>query len=156
VTAVLLDTGPLVAFLSRRDRYHDWARQELAAVSPPLLTCESVVSEACFLLQGQPGGRAAVLELLRRGLVAIAFNLEREAVAVQRLLTRYQDVPMDLADACLVRLAELSAGGVLLTLDSDFCVYRMLGRQVIPVRMPGELGRARKERLSSRPPSRLN
>jgi predicted nucleic acid-binding protein len=150
VTAVLLDTGPLVAFLSRRDRYHEWARQELATAAPPVLTCESVVSEACFLLRKQPGGRAAVLELLSRGLVAVAFNLEREAVAVQRLLTRYQDVPMDLADACLVRLAELSAGGVLLTLDSDFTVYRMHGRQVIPIRIPGELRRARSGRPSRR------
>jgi predicted nucleic acid-binding protein len=140
---VLLDTGPLVALLSRRDRYHDWARQEMAAVNPPLLTCESVLSEACFLLRQRPDGRTAVLELARRGLVAAAFDLDREAAAVQKLLGRYGDVPMDLADACLVRLAELTAGSVLLTLDSDFRIYRMHGRQVIPVRMPRELRRPR-------------
>jgi uncharacterized protein len=147
---VLLDTGPLVAFLKRRDRYHDWARQEMAAVSPPLLTCESVLSEACFLVRHEPGGRTAVLDLVRRGLVAVAFDLGREAAAVQKLLGRYADVPMDLADACLVRLAELTSGSVLLTLDSDFGIYRMHGRQVIPVRIPSELRRAR----SMRPPRR--
>lgn len=143
---VLLDTGPLVALLKRRDRYHDWARQEVATVSPPLLTCESVLSEACFLLRKEPDGRAAVLELLRRGLVAVAFDLDRETAAVQKLLARYGNVPMDLADACLVRLAELTAGSVLLTLDSDFRIYRMHGRQVIPVRMPSELRRPQSNR----------
>ncbi len=143
---VLLDTGPLVAFLKRRDRYHEWARRELAAVTPPLLTCESVLSEGCFLLRQQPNGRSAVLELVRRGLVAVAFDLEREATAVQKLLARYGNVPMDLADACLVRLAELTAGSVLLTLDSDFGIYRMHGRQVIPMRMPRELQRPRSGR----------
>lgn len=136
---VLLDTGPLVALLKRRDRYHEWARQEVAALPPPLLTCESVLSEACFLLRQERSGRTAVLELLRRGLIAVAFDLGREADAVQKLLARYGNVPMGLADACLVRLAELTAGSVLLTLDSDFRIYRMHGRQVIPLRIPGEL-----------------
>lgn len=139
--SLLLDTGPLVALLNRRDRFHDWARGEVSVVTPPLLTCESVLSEACFLLRQTPGGRTAVLELLRRGLIAIAFELEREAAAVEKLLARYSSVPMALADACLVRMAELTAGSVLLTLDSDFGIYRMHGRQVIPVRIPPDLHR---------------
>lgn len=142
----LLDTGPLVAALSRRDRFHGWARRELAEIAPPLLTCEAVLSEACFLLRRVPEGPAAVLELVRRGLVSVALDLNREARAVQKLLTRYSAVPMSLADACLVRLAETTSASLLLTLDSDFGVYRMHGRQVIPVRMPGELVRRRSRR----------
>lgn len=58
---VLLDTGPLVAFTNRRDRYYEWAKTEWALISPPLLTCEAVITEACFLLQTLYGGAEAVL-----------------------------------------------------------------------------------------------
>jgi predicted nucleic acid-binding protein len=71
---VILDTGPLVAFLNGRDRCHEWAMLQWAQIDPPLLTCEAVLSEACFLLRGIEGGQAAVLELLRRGVVHLAFN----------------------------------------------------------------------------------
>jgi predicted nucleic acid-binding protein len=137
----LLDTGPLVALLNRRDRYHDWARRELDTHRPPLLTCEPVLSEACYLLRADAKGPAAVLELVRRGALRVAFDLDQEAAAVQRLLASYADVPMDLADACLVRMAEQNPASFLLTLDTDFRIYRMHGRQVIPLRMPGELRR---------------
>jgi predicted nucleic acid-binding protein len=142
--SVLLDTGPLVAFLNRGDRHHGWARSELGRVTPPLLTCEAVVSEACFLLRRLPDGPYAVLELVRRGLLSTAFDLGREAALVQKLLARYAEVPMSLADACLVRLAEINPASFVLTLDSDFALYRMHGRQVIPVRMPGEVRAGRR------------
>jgi len=132
----LLDTGPLVAFLNRRDRFHAWAVAQLAEIEPPLLTCEAVLSEACFLLRHDPVGPDAVLELVHDNLVQVGFHLQAEIVALRRLVRRYSQVPMSLADACLVRLAELHAGSVLLTLDSDFKIYRMHGRQVVPTLMP--------------------
>ena len=131
-----MDTGPLVAFLNRRDRYHDWATSQLAKVAPPLATCEAVVTEACHLLRNAPGGAEAVLELVHRGLLRLSFQLEEEIEPVSRLMARYANVPMSLADGCLVRLMELKAQSTLLTLDSDFKVYRMHGRQVIPTRIP--------------------
>ncbi len=134
---VLVDTGPLVAFLNRRDRHHAWARDQLARVKPPILTCEAVLSEACFLLRGHPTGAAAVLELLERGLLEVTFDLGEEASRVRDIVTRYANLPASLADACLVRMAELHARSRLLTLDSDFKIYRMHGRKVIPVIMPG-------------------
>lgn len=144
----LLDTGPLVALLNRKDRYHDWARHELDAHHSPLLTCEPVLSEACYLLRADARGPAAVLELVRRGAIRIAFDLDQEAVAVQRLMASFADLPMDLADACLVRMAEQNPASLLLTLDTDFRVYRMHGRQMIPLRMPAEL---RRQPLRRRP-----
>lgn len=133
---VILDTGPLVALLNRRDRYHAWARDRFADIEPPLTTCEAVVVEACHLLRGQPGGDRVVLDVLRRDVVKIDFALRDEIVSVQELRTRYANVPMDLADACLVRMAELSSGSVVLTIDSDFAIYRMHGRRVIPTISP--------------------
>jgi predicted nucleic acid-binding protein len=131
-----LDAGPLVAFLNRRDRYHAWATEQLAGVRPPLLTCEAVLSEACFLLRRLDGAVDAVFRLLERGLICVGLRLADEAPSVRRLLARYRRVPMSLADACLVRLAELHADSAVLTLDHDFRIYRKSGRQTIPTLIP--------------------
>jgi predicted nucleic acid-binding protein len=138
-SSVLIDTGPLVAFLNRRDRFHDWTVKEMAQVEPPLFTCEAVVSEACFLLQRGAGNADPLLDLLDRGLIALEFRLAEERSNVRTLMNRYRDQGMSLADACLVRMSELVTNCTLLTLDSDFRIYRRSGRQVIPVRMPREL-----------------
>ncbi len=133
---VLLDTGPLVAFLNRRDLFHAWAVAEWSEIEPPLSTCEPVLSEACFLLRRFVGGPEAVVQLVKRGVVTVPFRVADEAGAVAKLLTRYASVPMSLADACLVRMAESSAESAVLTLDADFRVYRKHGRQVVPVVIP--------------------
>jgi predicted nucleic acid-binding protein len=134
--AALLDTGPLVAFLNRRDRFHAWAVAQLDEIEPPLLTCEPVLSEACFLLRHDPAGPAAVLDLVHDDLLRVGLHVPDEIVALRRLVRKYAALPISLADACLIRMAELNAGSVLLTLDSDFKIYRMHGRQVVPTRIP--------------------
>jgi predicted nucleic acid-binding protein len=129
----LVDTGPIVAFLSRQDRHHDWAMGALASVAPPMLTCEAVLSEAVFLL----GGSDRVLELVQRGVVGVPFRLDTEVGAIRTLLKRYQDVRIDLADACLIRMTEIHDDSVVMTLDSEFRdVFRRRGRQAIPTIMP--------------------
>lgn len=133
---VIVDTGPLVAFLSKRDTWHDWAVAQLSAIEPPIETCEAVVSEAAFLLRADPRGSDALLELVERNLVICAFHLDDALEHVRRLMKRYQDVPMSLADACLVRMTEERRASKVLTLDSDFRRYRRLGRQVIPLITP--------------------
>ena len=136
---VIVDTGPLVALVDRRDRYHEWASTQLGPTAAPLLTCEPVLTEACFLLQALRGGSAAVLELVSRSALLISFSLGEEATAVARLLARYGNVPMTLADACLVRMSERLAGCVVATLDGDFAIYRRHGRQIVPRIMPTDL-----------------
>lgn len=133
---IILNTGPLVALLNLRDTYHDWAKAQFAEIEPPLLSCEAVISEACFLLRALPGGPRTVLDLLNRGVIEIPFHLVEEADPVMRLLTRYASVPMALADACLVRMTEQHAKSTVITLDNDFLVYRKHGRQVVPTIMP--------------------
>ena len=125
-----------MAFLNSRDRYHEWSKDAFAEIDAPVLTCEAVLSEACFLLRSARGGGEAVLKLVDRGLVRLPFRLEAEAGSVRRLLSRYSNVPISLADACLVRMSEQVSDSVLLTLDRDFKVYRKHGRNVIPTRMP--------------------
>lgn len=132
----IVDTGPLVALLDRKDRYHGWVKAQLESIDPPLDTCEAVLSEAAFLLSHVPGGPQALLELLAKGLVIVSFSLQSEAQAIQQLLLRYANVPMSLADACLVRLTEIHTESLLLTLDSDFQIYRRHRRLVIPLLLP--------------------
>jgi predicted nucleic acid-binding protein len=132
----LLDTGPLVAFLNESDQHHKWAIDQWASLPPPLLACEPVLTEACFLVQRNGGNPGNVLVLLQRGVLKCSFTVEQEASALETLMRRYHDTPMSLADACLVRLAELHQDCRLFTLDRDFTRYRRHGRQVIPLLAP--------------------
>lgn len=132
--SVLVDTGLLTALLSRRDRHHEWAKRTAIHRPPPWKTCEAVLSEAFFLLG--TAGRPALSALLERGQLVPAFDLASELSAVLGLLGKYQSVPMSLADACLVRMAETLPSPVLLTTDSDFRVYRRHSRQIVPTIMP--------------------
>ncbi len=131
-----VDTGPLVAFLNRDDEFHDWAVATLERHKPPLLACEATISEACFLLRRTPQGGDAVLEMLNRGLVTLPFRLTQELPAVRSLMSKYASVPMALADACLVRMAELDDELAVITLDRDFAIYRKHGRDALSVVMP--------------------
>ena len=104
---LLLDTGPLVAFLDRRDVYHRWAHERFANTYSPLLTCESVISEACFLTRGIPSGNESVLRLWEQGIVLVPFSMQQELTTVLALVQRYRNVPLSCADASLVRMSEL-------------------------------------------------
>src|SRR5437879_6497976 len=130
----LVDAGFLVALLSRRDTHHQWAVAQAPGHAPPWRTCEAVLSEAFHLLgaRGAPGLSA----LLRRRSVLAAFDLAKDLEAVLKLMQKYSDVPMSLADACLVRMAETFAGPILLTTDTDFRIYRRHSRHVVPCAMP--------------------
>ncbi len=130
---VLLDAGPLVAFLDRREREHERVVGVMQGLPAPLVTVEPVLTEACFLLRGVPGGARAVLQLVRDGLLVVPFRVADEAQALEELLQKYADVPMSLADACLVRAAELHRGARVFTLDSDFHVYRLHRRRPVPL-----------------------
>lgn len=101
-----------------------------------MFTCEAVISEACFLLRRASGGQDAVLATLGRGVLRVDFRLADEVVALQGLMARFANVPMSLADACLVRMTELDTRSTVLTLDGDFKVYRRNRRQAIPTIMP--------------------
>ena len=133
---IIVDTGPLVAAINRKDKFHTWAVQQLRIIQGPLYTCEAVISEGSFLLQSVYGGQQALLAWLAQGLVVVDFHLSDEIAAVQALMQQYESVPMSLADACLVRMAELRPGSDVFTIDTDFVIYRLNRNQLIPVIMP--------------------
>ena len=131
---VLVDAGFLVALLSNRDTHHQWAVTQADGLPPPWSTCEAVLSEAYHLI-GLHGG-PSLGALLRRSALVVAFELAESVGPVTKLIEKYSDVPMSLADACLVRMTETFADPVILTTDKDFRVYRRHSRQVIPCITP--------------------
>jgi uncharacterized protein len=135
---IIADTGPLVAYLDRSDQHHAWAKEVMATLTEPLLTCDAVLAEVTFLLQR--GGIAAGLpmRMIERGLLVSEFSIASEAASLRALLERYHDVPMSLADACVVRISELHRAVKVWTTDSDFTIYRRNRRSIIPLIMPVE------------------
>lgn len=130
----LVDAGFVVALLSRRDAHHRWAVAQTPRLAPPWGTCEAVLSEAFHLLGAR--GAPALSALLRRRVVVVVFDFADDLEPVLKLMQKYADVSMSLADACLVRMTEMCSDPVILTTDADFRMYRRHGRQVIPCVMP--------------------
>jgi uncharacterized protein len=135
-TKVLLDTGALIGYLNRKDQHHAWAVESWAALTEPLCTCEAVLSEAVFSLQSEGMSLDSIIHYLDSGIIRLDFALEENRADVLQLLRKYADQPMSLADACLVRMAELSNNCQVFTTDKDFLVYRRKGRHVIPLLAP--------------------
>ena len=133
---ILIDTGPIVAFLSAEEAVHEWAVSQFSALPTPFATCEPVLAETFFLLSRHPDGPRRFFELLASGLLVVDFSILAEQQNLAALIRKYRDLPMSLADACLVRMAELHPDASVFTLDSHFRVYRKNGRQTIPVILP--------------------
>jgi len=133
---ILADTGPLVAFLHEDDRYHSWAVEQFATQRLPFYTCEAVLTETAYILDRLGLAPQTVFDLILSGAVVVNFEMEKEAVRLRKLMDRYADRPMDMADACLVRMAELEANSHILTIDSDFYVYRKHRTAALSVIMP--------------------
>jgi predicted nucleic acid-binding protein len=130
----IADSGLIIAALDRRDPYHHWAAHAFRHASP-FFTCDAVLAEAAAVTEAP----LLVLQLVARGDVILdpAFVLAAELAHVLALATKYVDRPMDLADACLVRMSELTRQCKIWTLDrSDFAVYRRHGRQAVPCEFP--------------------
>ncbi|GAB5534326.1 MAG: PIN domain-containing protein [Rubricoccaceae bacterium] len=133
---VLLDTGPLVASLDRSELNHKWSVEAMQRHSAPLLTCDAVIVEAVYILRSKNIDPKPLFELLICGAVSVVYSLQQEIEPIQQLMEQYADTPMDLADACLVRMSELYPESLFLTLDSDFYTYRRNRTEAIDVIRP--------------------
>ena len=122
--AILLDTGVIVALLDRSERNHAACVKAVETAAAPLVTCEAVIAESCYLLRKQAGAADAILENVKTGVFQIPLQLSQATASLQRLFRKYRDREMDLADACLVHLAGELQTGEILTLDHDFEIYR--------------------------------
>lgn len=128
----IADTGFLVAFLNRRDRFHLWAVELASDIDSPLFTCEAVLAETVF----HTGSAASVLHLIREGLISLRFDVDAYQERLDVLARRYADRNPDLADLCLICMSEQFVSRPVITVDGDFKIYRRHQREVIPVLMP--------------------
>jgi uncharacterized protein len=124
---VIADTGFWLALANRKDRHHNTAQQRLESLDEALVTTWPVVTETCYLLLDRlgPASVQRYIHSLAVGAFDV-FDLQREdAPRIAELITKYADLPMDLADASLVILAEhLGHGRILSTDQRDFATYR--------------------------------
>lgn len=136
-TTIIVDTGPLVASLNPDDPHHSWSVKQIRKLNAPFLTCEVVLTETFHLLfRRSYNGTEKFLELLNSNLLTIDFNLMSERETLSRLIHKYRDLPMSLADACLVRMAEMNRGARVFTLDQHFRIYKTPSRRQVPVILP--------------------
>ena len=128
MTAAIVDTGPLVAFFDRAEQHHRWVAERIEELDAPLLVCEPVLAETMYLLARHAKAQDAMFELVQNGALRVAFRIDEHVGALRTLLQKYRDTPMSLADACIVRMSEIHDRHAVLTLDSDFLIYRKHGR----------------------------
>lgn len=133
---MLIDAGPLAALLDADEQHHEWALAKWRSRLAPVLTCEAVISECTFLLARNGCSPARLLTMIERGALRLDFALAREAGLIRDLMDHYGNVPMSLADACLVRMSEKHERCRVFTLDSDFEIYRRHRRRSIPLLIP--------------------
>jgi predicted nucleic acid-binding protein len=133
---ILVDTGPLVAYLQDDEQHHAWTVERFSTLRPPFFTCEAVLAEACFLIARGGGNPDVLFELVERGLIRVSFQLDNETPRIRELMRKYKDLPMSLADACLIRMTEQTTDCLVVTLDGHFRFYRRHGRKVVPVLLP--------------------
>lgn len=133
---ILADTGAIVALIDPRDQHHSWAKATFRNLPACLLTCDAVISESHHLLGKVPNGRDTLRDFLRLKVLESAFDLSSQLSSLLALLAKYEDTPMDFADACLVRMSENLPDSTVWTVDSDFRIYRRSNRRIIPVLAP--------------------
>ncbi len=129
VVSGLIDTGAILALLDRDDRWHGACVEALRTLRLPLLTSSAVLTELFHLVGARPRDDDAAWAILRSGAVSVASIDDTDLPALNALMVRYRDRPMDFADATLVHLAERESLTSVFTVDhDDFETYR-IGRR---------------------------
>lgn len=136
MTLTLVDTGAIIAAINKNDPYHEWAKDHFEKLSKPFLTCEPVITESAFLLKRSNHSPRPIYDLIHGDHLKVLCIISNDSEQLEQLQQTYSDTPMSLADACLVRMSEIYADSAVLTIDSDFHVYRRNKNQVIPIIMP--------------------
>jgi len=134
--SAIVDTGPLVAWFDRSEPHHEWAVRTMETLGPPLLVCEPVLTEAAHLLRRNPNAQDSLLAAVESGALSLAFVAAEHIASLRALRRKYRDTPMSLADACIVRMAELHDRHAVFTLDSDFTIYRKHGKSPLALIRP--------------------
>ena len=134
---ILADTGPLVALIHQDDNEHSICKETFLTFSEPLGTVWPVLTEAMYLLSFSWVAQNALWEMTQAGAVEILSLGTDDVARMRELMRKYRDLPMDLADACVVRMTELYDRCKVWTVDrADYTAYRRYGRQTVPCEFP--------------------
>lgn len=136
--SIIVDTGPLVAFLDKSDQYNYNVGRAFAELEPPFFTTEAVITETLFLLQRGKINPNGLFEIIVQGDIIIKPVLnERQGIEnIRELIQSYNNVPASFADASLIYLYENLINASLFTLDSDFAIYRTSSGKLIQTVLP--------------------
>jgi predicted nucleic acid-binding protein len=126
---LLLDTSALVGLLDRSQNIHKACVDFYRTWQERVVTTEAVLTESTYLLSEVPGGKVACIDFIVKGGVVLVPSTEVSLLRCRTLIEKYCDLPMDLADATLVVLAEELNTDLIFTADRDFGVYRIRGRK---------------------------
>ncbi len=132
----IVDAGPLIAYFHPRDEHHAWAVETFKQINSRLITCEPVLTEAFYMLSDLPNGIDLMAGFCASDALQVDFRVLNEIAAVRELLHKYRNVPMDLADGCLVFLAEEHPQASIITTDRDFLLYRTRSRRQLRLIAP--------------------
>jgi predicted nucleic acid-binding protein len=135
MSQTIMDSGPLVAWFSKRDSHHEWATRVIDDLPVGAFVCEAVLAEVCHLVAKDSVPGATVLKLVEQNDLLLV-SLVGEISPIRALMERYKDAPMDFADACVVRMAELNPGTPVCTTDSHFRFYRKSSGEIIALVAP--------------------
>ena len=131
---LVIDTGPLIALLDRSERNHAGCVEVLRKWRGKIITTEAVLTEALYLLNATSQAQQNCLELFTREAILLLPSSPQSLRRVATLMKKYQDVPMDYADATLVALCEELNSNTVFTLDRrGFVVYRVNGRKTFEI-----------------------
>jgi predicted nucleic acid-binding protein len=135
MSQTIMDSGPLVGWFCKRDSHHEWAMRVIGDLPVGALVCEAVLAEVCHLVAKDGVPAAAVLKLVEQNDLVL-LSLVGEVSPIRALMERYKDAPMDFADACVVRMAELNPGTVVCTTDGHFRFFRKSSGEIIALLAP--------------------
>jgi uncharacterized protein len=125
---ILVDAGPLVALIDADDKYHDSCVAALLSIRETMLTVWPAFTEAMYFLRISIELQDALWQLLESGTLRIADLDADDCTRMRYLMRKYRELPMDLADAALVRVAERERIARVFTIDRrDFEIYRPAG-----------------------------
>jgi uncharacterized protein len=126
MSELLIDTGPLLAAFNQRDQHHAFAVGIMRQHNQPFVTSMAVMTEIMYLARARLGSHVQekLLVMIERGDILVEHTTPNDFARIAKLMHKYQDMPMDFADATLVALAERLGTKRIFTIDSDFLLYR--------------------------------
>ncbi|GAB6091090.1 type II toxin-antitoxin system VapC family toxin [Spirochaeta dissipatitropha] len=129
--SILIDSGPIIALFDHDDSYHFQIKEYIKINKCNLITTTAVATEVSHMLNFNVNVQIAFLEwILREGI--ILFEIQQKHISrIIELTKKYADLPMDFADATLVIAAEHTGIRKIISIDSDFDIYRLPGKELI-------------------------